>query len=142
MKKIGPGCHIQMHCRLDVQNGGTALSTLDEEPLEFSFGDGSLQPGLENLLRGLCAGTKTCFDIAPGMVWGLPDPDLIQVLEAADCPPGFAPEPGQYLSFDLPNGQEVAGRMLEAVEGGFRFDFNHPLAGQALEFEVEVLDVR
>ncbi len=142
MRVFGPGRRIRMHCLLRIKDGEEALSTLGEEPLEFDFGDGSLQPGLEQLLRGLCAGVKTSFDIAPGMVWGLPDDSLIQILETADCPPGFAPDPGQYLAFELPNGQEVAGRMLEAVEGGFRFDFNHPLAGQALEFEVEVLDVR
>lgn len=142
MTAFGPGRRIRLHTLLRIKDGAEVLSTPGNEPLEFDFGDGSLQPGLESLLRGLCAGTNTRFDIAPGMVWGLPDPDLIQVLEAGDCPPGFNPEPGQFLAFELPNGQEVAGRLLEAVENGWRFDFNHPLAGKALEFEVEVLEVR
>lgn len=141
MTGFGPGCWIRLHCVLRLAGGEEVLSTLDEGPLEFSFGDGCLQPGLENLLRGLTSGIKTSFDIAPGMVWGLLDEALVQVLEASDCPPGFNPEPGQFLAFELPNGQEIAGRLLEVVEGGWRFDFNHPLAGKALVFEVEVLEV-
>lgn len=139
---FGPGRWIRLHCSLRLADGTELLTAPDAEPLEFCFGDGSLLPGLEALLRGLGAGSKERFAIGPGEVWGLPDPELVQVLDATDCPAGFAPEPGQYLAFALPNGQEIAGRLLESVENGWRFDFNHLLAGQALVFEVEILEVR
>lgn len=139
---FGPGRQIRLHCRLGLAGGGTAFSTVEDEPLAFTFGDGTLQPALESLVRGLAAGAKASIHIGPGEVWGLPDAQLIQVLDAADCPPGFSPEAGQYLAFELPNGQETSGRILEAVDGGWRIDFNHPLAGQALVFEVDVLDVK
>lgn len=139
---FGPGRQMQLHCLLQVVDGEVVFSTLDEEPLSLAFGDGTLQPALESLVRGLATGAKECFHIGPGEVWGLPDAGLIQVLDGADCPPGFNPEPGQYLAFVLPNGLETSGRILEAVDGGWRIDFNHPLAGRALRFEVEVVKVK
>lgn len=138
--RIGPDRQITMHFALKLESGDVVDSTFDKKPATFRFGDGNLLPGFENAIQGLKAGDKRSLEIAPENGFGQPNPANIQVMPRS-----------QFSSMDLSEGlmvifNDAANTELPGVVASFddaqvTVDFNHPLAGKALTFEVEVLEV-
>lgn len=135
------GRRVTLHLGLWLDDGTEVLSTLDEEPIRFRPGDGTLAPGLEALLADLPIGTDTQLLADGSAVFGAHDSALVQRLPRSDMPDGFAAEPGQVLTFDTPGGQQTAGTVVDAVPDGVDVDFNHPLSRRALRLRVQVLTV-
>jgi FKBP-type peptidyl-prolyl cis-trans isomerase SlpA len=100
------------------------------------MGDGTLQPGLELALYGLKAGDRQTLNLMPEQAYGLRDPALIQHMPLTDFDTGFTPEVGQIIAFRLANGDEAPGAILGIEDGQVEVDFNHPLAGHEITFEV------
>ncbi|MFZ5466897.1 MAG: FKBP-type peptidyl-prolyl cis-trans isomerase [Pseudomonadota bacterium] len=142
MAKILPGCRVKLAFRLSLPDGTEIDAAPEDAPLELLVGDGSISPGLEFAFQGMQAGEKGRFEIAPGTAFPMPDPDKVFVLPPEDLGAGFMPEQGQFIEFELPSGETTAGRVLGLTEEGLKVDFNHPLAGFPLIFEVHVLDVQ
>ncbi len=139
--RIGPRSRVSLHLSLTLEDGTEVLSTLDDEPLSFTMGDGTLAPGLEEMLLDLPAGADTRLLAEGAAVFGAPDPDLVHDLPVADLPPDFAAEPGQVIAFATPGGQETPGTVLAVTDDHVRVDFNHPLARRGLHARVQVLTV-
>ena len=130
-----------MHFSLALEDGTQAVSTFDEEPLDFQMGDGTLQPGLELGLFGLRPGDTQTLTLTPDQAYGWHDDKLIQTMPLADFAGKIDPEPGQLVAFSTPEGDEAPGIVL-AVEGDqVKVDFNHPLAGHNVVYRVEILTV-
>ncbi|WP_200345051.1 FKBP-type peptidyl-prolyl cis-trans isomerase [Halochromatium glycolicum] len=138
---IGPGRRVRLHLAIHLEDGTEALSSLDGEPLEFRVGDGTLAPGLESLLDGLCAGADEQFLADGSALFGEHDPSRIQRIARSDLPPDFAPEEGLVIQFETPGGQELPGTILGSDSDGVEVDFNHPLARRGLHIRAQVLDV-
>jgi FKBP-type peptidyl-prolyl cis-trans isomerase SlpA len=137
--RCGSACTLHLEIRLP--DGTLALSTRDGAPLELTLGDGTLTPGLEDLLLGLAAGQRTRFIAQGGDLYGPRDPSAVHWLPLADFPRDQGTAPGQVVAFETPGGQELAGLVL-AVEGDLvQVDLNHPLSGRPLNIEVEILAV-
>jgi FKBP-type peptidyl-prolyl cis-trans isomerase SlpA len=139
--EILPGSTVTLHLRILLEDGSEALSTFGEDPVELVMGDGTLQPGLELALYGLKPGEEQTLKLMPEQAYGLRDPGLIQHLPRTDFGSDFEPETGQIVAFQLPDGDETAGTILDVEEGRVEVDFNHPLAGHAITFSVEILEV-
>lgn len=139
--EILPGSRVRLHLAIRLEDGTEAVSTFGEEPVDLQMGDGTLQPGLELALYGLKAGDTQTLDLLPEQAYGLRDPALIQHMPMTDFDGDFTPEVGQIIAFSLPNGEEAAGSILGLDEGQVEVDFNHPLAGHEITFEVEILSV-
>ena len=138
---IGPGMRVEMHFALSLTDGTIAYSSFHEEPLVFEFGDGTLRPGLELAVLGLKAGDEQTLTLLPEQAYGLHDAALVHELPRSDFPDLVDPTPGQIIAFESPTGEETAGAIL-AVEGDrLRIDFNHPLAGREVVFQVKILSV-
>jgi FKBP-type peptidyl-prolyl cis-trans isomerase SlpA len=137
---IEAGSRVVMHYSL-VLEGGFVADTSGDEPLAFSWGDGTLQPGLERQLLGLRAGEQREFAMAPGTVFPFPEKAAVQILERSVFPPEMPLEPGMIYEFNTPAGDAVPGRIKSVEEDAVTVDFNHPLAGQAFTFVVEILTV-
>jgi FKBP-type peptidyl-prolyl cis-trans isomerase SlpA len=138
---LGPGSACTLHLEIRLPDGTLALSTRDGEPLELTLGDGTLTPGLEDLLLGLAAGQRTRFIAQGDDLYGPRDPSAVHWLPLADFPQDQGTAPGQVVAFETPGGQELAGLVL-AVEGNLvQVDLNHPLSGRSLNIEVEILAV-
>jgi len=105
------------------------------------MGDGTLQPGLELALYGLKAGETQTLNLLPDQAYGPRDPELIQFMPLTDFNAEFTPEAGQIIAFSLPNGEEAAGMVLDVEGGQVEVDFNHPLAGHEITFNVEIIRV-
>jgi FKBP-type peptidyl-prolyl cis-trans isomerase SlpA len=139
--RIGPQSRVTLHLSLTLEDGTEVLSTFDDEPLSFTMGDGTLAPGLEEMLLDLPPGADTRLLAKGAAVFGAPDPDLVHELPVSDLPANFAAEPGQVIAFAAPGGQETPGTVLAVTDEHVRVDFNHPLARRGLHARVQVLTV-
>ena len=139
--QISIGSKISIHFALRLPDGVLVESSFDNEPLDFVVGDGSMDKGLELALIGLQAGDRQTLRLMPGQAFGTRDAAAIHVVERDLFPPDMQLEPGQIIGFSAEDGQEVACMVLEAGAEKVQVDFNHPLAGRELDFEVQVLAV-
>jgi FKBP-type peptidyl-prolyl cis-trans isomerase SlpA len=109
------------------------------------LGQGQLAPFLEACLLGLPEGTHQTFELAAAQAFGERNPELVQHVSRAtldeNSEPGFQYKVGDLVDFAAPGGGRFAGVLRELGDAACVFDFNHPLAGQALRFEVQLISV-
>ncbi|WP_034949317.1 FKBP-type peptidyl-prolyl cis-trans isomerase [Erwinia oleae] len=133
---------VLVHFTLKLEDGSTAESTRDNgKPALFSLGDGSLSDALEAELIGLRQGEKKAFSLVPEAAFGLTSPDLIQYFSRRDFTDAGEPEIGAIMLFSGMDGNEMPGVIREISGDSITVDFNHPLAGQTVHFDVEVLEI-
>jgi len=140
-QEAGPGSRVKIHFSLTLEDGTEALSTFGEPPLECVLGDGTLRPGMEMVLYGMRPGETDCITLTPEQGWGAWDPQRVHRLPRSRFPAGMTLEPGQIIAFEGQGGEELAGAILALDDQYVEVDFNHPLAGKAVTFRVEVLAV-
>lgn len=138
---ITPGAKVTMHFTITLEDGTVADTSRDEEPLAFVMGDGTLAEGLELALYGLHEGETQSLKIGPENGYGFPDPANVHMLERTDFPEDMALERGIIIEFDTPSGDSFPGMVLEVGEEKVTVDFNHPLAGHEILFDVEILSI-
>jgi len=139
--QIGTGTRVTMHFALRLADGMLVESSFDDEPVSFVMGDGTLDKGLELALLGLVAGGRQTLTLMPGQAYGRRDEAALQRVRKAQFPDDMKLEPGQIIGFTSENGEEMAGAIMETGDEYIKVDFNHPLAGREIEFEVHILDV-
>lgn len=138
--RIGAGMRVTLHFAIHLESGEEVDTTRRGRPAVFDVGDGSLPPGFENSLIGLRAGDDRQLCIAPQEGFGMRRPENVRTLRRADFPAGSEPATGAVIAFAGPGGEipgVVRGIRGEQVE----VDFNHPLAGRELIFDVTILRV-
>lgn len=139
---IGAGSQVSMYFTLTLEDGTIADATENGEPFTFIMGDGSLIEGLELMLYGLKMGDKQCLSIEPQDAFGFSDIENIHTLPRETFASDLPTEPGTVIEFETPSGEKVPGT-IEAVKGEeIIVDFNHPLAGHTIVFDVEILDIK
>ncbi len=138
---IRPGARVTLHYRLTCQGEEIADTFADDEPETFTLGGGEIDARLEILLLGLVPGDHRTWRLAAGEAFGLVDPALVHALPRADFPPETELREGLQMAFDLPNGQSMNGILRAIGDETVTVDFNHPLAGLPVEFEVEILSL-
>jgi FKBP-type peptidyl-prolyl cis-trans isomerase SlpA len=134
------GDQVTLHYRLTC-NGEVIVNTFADQPETFYIGGGDIDPRLESLLTGLQVGDHRTFELEPGAAFGSHQPGMVHDLPRADFTAGQALVPGHDVAFTLPNGQTLHGIIRSIDDAMVRVDFNHPLAGLAVEFEVKILAV-
>jgi FKBP-type peptidyl-prolyl cis-trans isomerase SlpA len=140
------GSFLTLHYRLAGPDGADIINTFAEKPATLSLGTGELAPAMEARLIGLEEGTRTTFELAAGEAFGDRNPDLVQRVkrglldELGD--PDETYHVGDVVQFPTPDGAGAyAGVVREVGDESLLFDFNHPLAGQPVTFEVHVIGV-
>jgi FKBP-type peptidyl-prolyl cis-trans isomerase SlpA len=143
---VHPGSFLTLHYRLSGPDGASVVNTFDDKPATLSLGAGQLAPAIEARLLGLAEGAHQTFELAAGDAFGQRNPDLVQRVklsllhELGDPDAVYAP--GDVVQFPTPDGQaSYAGVVRESGADWLLFDFNHPLAGQPVKFEVKLLGV-
>ena len=131
-----------MHFTLSLADGTVADSSRDGEPLRFVMGDGTLIEGLELVLYGLKAGDQQCLSIEPRDAFGFPEEENIHTMPRSEFPAEMQLEPGLIVGFTTPSGEEVPGAIQEIKGDEVVVDFNHPLSGHEVIFDVEILEVK
>ena len=140
-QRIGQNTEVTLHFALRLENGDTVDSTFDKSPATFKVGDGSLLPGFEAALFGFKASDKRTLEILPENAFGQPNPQNVQIIPRS-----------QFKDMDLSEGllvifNDAANTELPGVVKAFddeqvTIDFNHPLSGKTLTFDVEIKDVK
>ncbi len=143
---IQAGSFLTLHYRLSGPDGGNLINTFDDKPATLSLGTGELSPAIEARLIGLAEGTHTRFELAPGEAFGERNSELLQRVKLSLLRQMGDPDEqysvGDVVQFPTPDGQgSYAGLVREVGEDWLLFDFNHPLAGQPVSFEVHVIGV-
>ena len=142
---VTPGSFLTLHYRLSGP-AGDIINTFDDKPATLSLGTGELSPAVEQRLVGLAEGAHATFELPAGEAFGERNVDMQQwVARKLLTRIGDPDEPyavGDVIQFPTPDGTgSYAGAVIESNETGVRFDFNHPLAGQPVTFEVHLIGV-
>jgi len=138
---IGTGSKVHRHFTLSLADGPVADSTNEGEPLRFVMGDGTLIEGLELVLYGLKQGDRQCLSIEPRDAFGFPDEENIHTMPRSEFPTDIPLEDGLIIGFTTPSGEEVPGAIKEIKDDEVVVDFNHPLAGWIVIYEVAIIEV-
>jgi FKBP-type peptidyl-prolyl cis-trans isomerase SlpA len=147
MPLVQEGSFLTLHYRMSGPQGQVIIDTFGGQPATLSLGAGELSPAIEQRLIGLEEGTRSVIELAPGEAFGERQPEMVQWVarkllnELGDPHEQYAA--GDVVQFPTPDGLgSYAGSAVEVREdGAVLFDFNHPLAGQAVRFEVELIGV-
>ena len=139
--QITIGSRVTMHFSLKLSDGMLVESSFDDQPLSFVVGDGTLDKGLELALIGLREGDHQVLTLMPGQAFGMRDETAVQRVEKSRFPADMQLEPGQIVGFSGPDGEELAGAVLELQDQHVKVDFNHPLAGREIVFETRIIEV-
>ncbi len=138
---IGEGTQVTLHFALKLNNGEVVDSTFEKEPAQFVFGDGNFLAGFERALEGLTEGAKEIFTIKPESGFGQANPNNIQQFSRDQFSDDILLEEGLMLSFADAQNSELPGVVKAFNDETVTIDFNHPLAGKEIQFEVEILAV-
>ena len=138
---IGDNTRVTLHFSLKFNDGSIIDSTFDKQPASFTVGDGSLLAGFENKIHGMKAGQQACFTVLPEESFGQPNPNNIQHFSRSDFAQDMQLTEGLVISFADANQSELPG-VVKSLQGDTVVgDFNHPLAGRDIQFDVDILDV-
>ena len=146
MNLVQPGSFLTLHYRLAGPDGADVVNTFADKPATLSLGAGQLAPAIEDRLMGLAEGAHESFDLPAGAAFGDRNPDMLQRVKVSllhelgdpDAEYGL----GDVVQFPTPDGSaSYAGVVRECGPDWLLFDFNHPLAGQPVRFEVKLLGV-
>lgn len=140
MRVAALGDTISLRFALRLVNGSEILSNFDDDAADiFTLGDGTLAPNLEKWLMGLGEGERHVFILEAEQAFGLSTADKIHPLPADQVSQDTSLQSGNLVELTLPDGQTLAGKILEIGAENIRVDFNHPLADLPIEFEVEIM---
>ncbi len=146
MTTVEPGSFLTLHYRLSGPQGDV-INTFGGKPATLSLGAGELSPAVEERLIGLAEGAHDTFELPAGAAFGERNPDMIQWLARKELDRLGDPDEryaiGDVIQLPTPDGQGQFAAVVQAVrdDGALQLDFNHPLAGQPVTFEVEVIGV-
>ena len=146
MNPVHAGSFLTLHYRLSGPDGVDIINTFADKAATLSLGTGELAPAMESRLMGLPEGTRTTFELAAGEAFGARNPELLQRVKRAMLDelgdPGEQYHPGDVVQFPTPDGRSAYAGVVREVGGDWLlFDFNHPLAGQPVTFEVHLIGV-
>ncbi|WP_281222293.1 FKBP-type peptidyl-prolyl cis-trans isomerase [Photobacterium sanguinicancri] len=142
MSVIKENSEVLMHFSIKLSDGSVADSTQAMgKPAKFRMGDGSLTDNFEKCLLGLQQGQTNSFELAPEDAFGQSDPDNIHHIELSKFGADVPAEVGTIVAFAGPDGQDIPGVITQIFGDSVTVDFNHPLAGQRVTFDVEVVTI-
>ena len=147
---VQPGSFLTLHYRLSGPDGADIINTFADKPATLSLGSGELAPAMEARLMGLAEGTRTSFDLHAGEAFGERNPDMLQRVKRSLLDELGDPDEqysvGDVVQFPTPDGQGAYAGVVRELSGEgasevLVFDFNHPLAGRPVTFEVKLIGV-
>jgi FKBP-type peptidyl-prolyl cis-trans isomerase 2 len=135
------GDTVTVHYTGTLDDGSQFDSSRERAPFEFTLGSGSVIPGFEEAVVGLEEGETKKFRIEPGDAYGDHQAELVQTIERSNLPPQIELEKGLQLQASRPDGGKLVVTVKDFDSETVTLDANHELAGEALNFEIELLKV-
>jgi FKBP-type peptidyl-prolyl cis-trans isomerase SlpA len=135
---VGEGTRVVLNFSLSLEDGAEVDSNFGADPVEIVIGDGNLLPGFERELFGMSAGQRQIFSILPENAFGQINENNVQLVPRKQFEDGTELEIGLLYSFADASGGELPGMVISFDEIEVEVDFNHPLAGRTILFDVLV----
>ncbi len=141
MKKASDGDKVKVHYTGKLEDGTEFDSSRERPPLEFTVGEGEMIPGFEKAVQGMAVGEKVSVDIPTEDAYGPPQEDLIVLFDRTEFPEDVKPEVGISLTMSHPQAGKFDCVILDITDEHVVLDRNHPLAGKALSFDIELMEI-
>ena len=141
MTQAKTGDTVKIHYTGTLEDGTKFDSSTGREPLEFALGSGQVIPGFDNAVDGMAVGDSKTVTIPPGEAYGERHEQLVQQVPKTALPDEMKPAVGMQLQSQSPEGQVMNLVVTEVAVESITVDANHPLAGQALTFAIELVEV-
>lgn len=141
MDKVENGLYVSVDYKGTLQNGDVFDTSHGRQPLEVRMGAGQLIKGFEAELDGMSLNEKKVFTLQPEEAYGHRDERHVHDFPRSDIPPEMNPEVGNTVALTTPEGRQIPARIAYADEEKISVDLNHPLAGESLTFEIEVVGI-
>ncbi len=141
MSPAREGDSVRVHYIGKLLDGTVFDSSSGREPLEFTIGSGMLIPGFERGVIGMEPGERRTTTIPVADAYGPRIEENVVVVERSELPPGMDPNVGEHLEISGDEGEKISVRVTETSASSITLDANHPLAGQDLVFDIELLDI-
>ena len=135
------GDTVRIHYTGTLDDGTQFDSSSGREPLEFALGGGQVIPGFDSAVDGMTVGENKNVTIAPDDAYGQRHEQLVQQVPRDILPEDMEPAVGMQLQSQSPDGQTMNLIVTEVLEETITVDANHPLAGQALTFAIELVEI-
>jgi peptidylprolyl isomerase len=141
MTEARNGDTVRVHYKGTLDDGTVFDASAEREPLEFRIGERRIIPGFEQAVVGMNPGESRRTKIPAGEAYGPHREDLVLVVERDQVPEHLDPQVGQQLQIRRPDSEAFVVTVTEISESQVTLDANHPLAGQDLTFEIELVEV-
>ncbi len=135
------GDTVIVHCTGKLKDGQEICNTKTSRPLQITIGKGDFLPAIEMSIVGMQIGGTKAVEIPPEDAYGLPLDALVVEVKKKDLPEGFRPHVGRQIEVKQPNGEQVNLTITAINRDTVIIDANHPLAGQKLFFDIELLEI-
>jgi peptidylprolyl isomerase len=141
MAQVKDGDKVRVHYHGKLRSGETFDSSQGREPLEFTVGSGQVIKGFDNGVMGMNVGDKKTVEIPVGDAYGEKSEEMVIEFPKNQFPPDMNPEAGMQLMMNNGQGQSFPVTVTEVKEESVILDANHPLAGQDLIFDLELVEI-
>ena len=141
MTQAKAGDTVRIHYTGTLDNGEQFDSSAGRDPLQFVVGSGQIIPGLDVAIPGMAVGDKKDVHVPAAQAYGEVNPDNRQAVPRAQIPAEIPLEIGTQLQMQTPQGQVLPVTVAEVTDEEVTLDANHPLAGKALNFAIEIVGI-
>jgi peptidylprolyl isomerase len=141
MAQAKNGDKVKVHYTGTLDDGSVFDSSIGRDPLEFTLGGGQMIPGFDKAVEGMSVGESKTIRIPCEEAYGARDEERMLKIERSQFPPHINPEVGQQLQLRDPGGHIVMVVISEVGDEVVTLDGNHPLAGQALNFDLQLAEI-
>ena len=141
MMQAKSGDTVRIHYTGTLDDGTEFDSSAGRDPLEFALGGGQVIPGFDSAVDGMAIGANTTVTIPADQAYGDRHEQLVQDVPKSALPEEIEPAVGMQLQSRSPEGQVMNLVVTEVAEESITVDGNHPLAGQALTFAIELVEI-
>ncbi len=142
MSAVKNGDTVKVHYHGTLDDGTVFDSSHERDPLSFTIGQGEIIPGLENAVQGMNQGDTKSVSIPPEEAYGSRQEENMLQVNQTDIPEEINPEEGMVLQVKTQDGQSRNVTVAEVTEEAVTLDGNHPLAGENLNFEINLVEVQ
>ena len=141
MSNVKSGDTVKIHYTGTLDDGSQFDSSAGRDPLEFEVGSGQVIPGFDKAVEGMAVGDSKNVRIEAGDAYGPRHEQLVQEVDRGLLPDDLDPKEGMTLQSSSPEGQTMQFMVTAVAEETITVDANHPLAGQALSFDIELVEI-
>lgn len=140
-RTIQAGDSIKVHYKGTLEDGAVFSESKEEEPFEFKVGSGNIIPGFDNAVIGMKLNEEKDISIEPENAYGLKDDSLVRDFPKSSLPQNLTPEIGMVLNMQDNSENTIQALIVKIEEESITVDFNHPLAGRTLSFNIKVIAI-